>query len=135
MNYLREYGIAFITFITIDLFWLGIFAKNIYKKHLGFIMSSNPNWLAAIGFYLLYIVGILFFVVNPAIEKGSWKYALFAGIFFGFITYATYDLTNLATLANWPIKITIIDLIWGSTICGTVSWVTYTVITKMKWML
>ncbi|MGH4117392.1 DUF2177 family protein [Clostridium sp.] len=90
---------------------------------------------AALSFYLLYIIGIVFFVINPAIEKKSWKYALFAGMFFGFITYATYDLTNLATLKDWPFKITIIDLIWGSTLCGSVSLITYNILTKMKWMI
>jgi len=134
MNYLKEYGIAFITFFTIDLLWLGIVAKNLYNKHLGFILSSSPNWFAAIIFYLLYIAGVVFFVIDPAIKKGSWKYALFAGIFFGFITYATYDLTNLATLKDWPINITIIDLIWGSTLGGSVSWITYSIITKMNWL-
>lgn len=132
MNYLKEYGVAFITFLTIDLLWLGIFAKDLYKKYLGYILRPNTNWLAAISFYLLYIVGIVFFVINPAMEKKSWKYALFAGMFFGFITYATYDLTNLATLKDWPIKITIIDLIWGSTLGGAVSWITYNVLTRLK---
>lgn len=130
MNYLKEYGVAFITFFTIDLLWLGIVAKDLYKKHLGFIMSSSPNWLAAGAFYFLYIVGIVFFVIHPAIEKKSWVYALLAGLFFGFITYSTYDLTNLATIKDWPLKITIIDLIWGSTLCGLVSWISYTILSK-----
>jgi uncharacterized membrane protein len=132
VNFLKQYGVAFITFFTIDLLWLGVFAKNVYKKYLGYIMSSNPNWLAAISFYLLYIVGIVFFVINPAIEKKSWRYALFAGMLFGFMTYATYDLTNLATLKDWPITITIIDLIWGSTLCGSVSLITYNVLKIIK---
>lgn len=130
MNYLKEYGIAFITFFTIDLFWLGVIAKDLYKKHLGFIMSSSPNWVAAGIFYVVYIVGIVFFVIHPAIEKKSWMYALFVGLFFGFITYATYDLTNLATIKDWPLKITIIDLIWGSTLCGLVSLVSYTILSR-----
>ena len=134
MNYLREYGIAFIAFFTIDLLWLGIFAKDVYKKYLGFILSPNPNWLAAITFYLLYILGIVFFVINPAIEKRSFRYALFAGMFFGLITYATYDLTNLATIKDWPLNITIIDLIWGSALCGLVSSITYSVMVKFNWL-
>jgi len=135
MNYLKEYAVTFITFFVIDLFWLGIVAKDLYKKYIGFIMSPSPNWTAAVGFYLLYIVGIIFFVISPAIEKRSWQYALFAGMFFGFITYATYDLTNLATLKDWPITITIIHLIWGTTLCGSVSWISYTVLTMMKWIV
>jgi len=134
MIYFREYLITFIIFFTIDILWLGLVAKNIYRKHLGFIMSSKPNWIAAIVFYLLYIIGLVVFVVNPAIEKNSSSYALFAGAFFGFITYATYDLTNLATIKDWPIKITVIDLIWGSTLCGSVSWIAYSLLNIMNWV-
>ena len=133
MNYLREYGITFIIFFAVDLLWLGIFAKNFYNKHLGYILSPSPNWFAAIAFYLLYIVGIIFFVINPAIEKGSLSYALFAGMFFGFITYATYDLTNLATIKDWPLLITVIDLIWGIFLGGLVSLIVYSILTKMNW--
>lgn len=132
MTYLKEYGIAIILFFSIDLFWLGFVAKKLYRENIGFLLSPTPNWYAAIIFYLLYIVGIVFFVVHPAIEKGNWKFALFAGILFGFITYATYDLTNLATIKDWPLKITIIDLIWGSVLCGTVSLLTYIVFMKFK---
>lgn len=88
-------------------------------------MSAKPNWLAAIIFYLIFIVGLLFFVINPAIENNSWTYALFAGMFLGFLNYATYDLTNLATLKDWPLKITIIDLIWGTILGGSVSVITF----------
>ena len=76
-------------------------------------------------FYLIFIAGLVFFVINPAMEKNSWVFALLVGMLFGFITYSTYDLTNLATLKDWPIKITIIDLIWGSSLGGLVSTVTF----------
>jgi len=134
MIYCIEYLITFIIFFTIDILWLGIVAKKIYKKYLGFIMTSKPNLVAALAFYLLYIIGLVVFVINPAIEKSSESYALFAGLFFGFITYATYDLTNLATLKDWPIKITVIDLIWGSTLCGSVSWIAYRLLIIMNWV-
>lgn len=124
------YLVAFITFFTVDLVWLGVVANKMYKKYLGFIMTSSPNWFAAIMFYLLYIAGVVFFVVGPAIEKKSWSYALFAGMFFGFVTYSTYDLTNLATVRNWPIFITIVDLLWGTTLGGIVSLVTYQIIIR-----
>jgi len=130
-EYLKIYGVAFIAFITIDLVWLGFIANRLYQKHLGFIMRPSPNWGVAILFYLLYLAGLIFFVIHPALEKQSWKYALFAGMFFGFITYATYDLTNLATLKNWPVIITAIDLIWGSVLGGLVSVVTWYVVTKV----
>lgn len=122
---IKMYFTALAVFFTIDMIWLALVAKDVYRREIGFMMSNKPNWLAAIVFYLIFIAGIVFFVINPAIEKDSWTYALFVGLFFGFITYATYDLTNLATLKDWPIKITIIDLIWGSCLGGSVSLITY----------
>lgn len=129
--FLKVYGIAFVVFTVIDLVWLGFIANNLYKKYLGFIMRPSPNWPVAIVFYLVYLVGMIFFVINPALAKQSWKYALFAGMFFGFITYATYDLTNLATLKDWPPLITVIDLIWGTTLGGLVSLITYIIVSKI----
>jgi uncharacterized membrane protein len=128
IGYLKTYGVAFVVFITIDLVWLGFVANNLYKKYLGFIMRPNPNWIVAIIFYVLYLAGLVFFVINPALEKENWKYALFAGMLFGLITYATYDLTNLATLKDWPALITVIDLIWGTTLGGLVSLITWWVV-------
>lgn len=124
-EFLKVYLIAFVVFLVIDLIWLGLVAKNLYKQKLGFIMSAKPNWIAALIFYLIFIAGLLFFVINPAIENNSWTYALFAGMFLGFLNYATYDLTNLATLKDWPLKITIIDLIWGTFLGGSVSVITF----------
>lgn len=131
IGYLKTYGVAFVVFITIDLVWLGFVANNLYKKYLGFIMRPNPNWIVAIIFYLLYLTGLVYFVIHPALEKESWKYALFAGMFFGLVTYGTYDLTNLATLKEWPAFITVIDLIWGTTLGGLVSLITWWIITKI----
>ncbi len=122
---IKMYLIAFISFIIIDGIWLGFISKNLYKKELGHLLSSSPNWYAAIIFYLIFLFGLVYFVINPAIEKESVKYLIVSGLLFGLITYGTYDLTNLATLKDWPIKITIIDLIWGSTLSMTVSLMTY----------
>lgn len=128
MNYIREYLITLISFTLIDLVWLVFIAKNLYQKYLGFIMASSVNVVAAVIFYLLFIAGIVFFVVHPALEKQQWQYALLAGAFFGLVTYATYDLTNLATLKDWPLTITIIDLIWGSFLSGSTATLSYWVI-------
>lgn len=125
LEILKIYMITLVVFFAIDIIWLRLVAKKLYKKELGFIMSPKPNWIAAMVFYLIFIVGLVFFVVNPALEQSSWSYALLVGMFFGFITYATYDLTNLATLKDWPLKITIIDLIWGTSLGGIVSLVSY----------
>lgn len=130
MEIIKTYFIALFVFFTIDIIWLVFVAKNFYRKELGFIMSPKPNWFAAIIFYLIFIMGVVFFVINPAIIKDSWSYALLVGMFFGFITYSTYDLTNLATLKDWPLKITLIDMIWGTSLGGMVSVITF-FITKM----
>lgn len=94
-------------------------------------MQSSPNWMAAVWFYLLYIVGILFFVVYPALRKGSWKYALTTGLFFGLITYMTYDLTNLAVLKGWPVLLTVVDTLWGAALGGVTSVLSTLVIRRL----
>ena len=123
--YFKFYAIALVIFLVIDMIWLGLIAKNIYSKYLGNLMAPKVNWIAAIIFYLLFIVGLVFFVIEPAVAKNSWSYALLAGMLFGLITYATYDLTNLATLKDWPITITFIDLAWGTSLGGLVSMITF----------
>ena len=87
-------------------------------------MAEKPNLIAAAIFYLLFIAAMVFFVINPAVDKQSVRYALLAGAFFGLVTYATYDLTNLATLRDWPVSITVIDLAWGTFITSTTSAIT-----------
>ena len=98
--FIKLYAIALPVFFAIDMVWLGLVAKNFYKSQIGFLMKPDINWTAAIIFYLLFIVGLVLFVIMPAVEKGSWVYALLFGALFGLITYATYDLTNLATLKD-----------------------------------
>ncbi|HUN23475.1 MAG TPA: DUF2177 family protein [Anaerolineales bacterium] len=112
--YLKLYFATLLAFFAIDIVWLGLVANSFYRQQLGFIMASNPNWLAAIIFYLLFIVGILFFVVAPGLAENSLKATLIRAALFGLITYATYDLTNLATLKNWPLLVTVVDLVWGT---------------------
>lgn len=124
MNYLKMYGIAFVIFLVIDAIWL-FSASNLYKNEIGHLMSKNPNFIAALIFYLVFLVGLVYFVINPAIESKDVLKLLISAALFGFITYATYDLTNLATLDSWPLKITIIDLIWGTSLSVIVSYLTY----------
>jgi len=118
---IRIFLITFAVFLAIDMVWLGFISKELYRKHLGYLMSPKPNWTAAIIFYIIFVIGLMFFVLNPALEKESWTFALFAGMFFGLVTYATYDMTNLATIKDWPLRITLIDLAWGSSLCGLTS--------------
>lgn len=128
--FLKLYTIALPVFFAIDMIWLGLVAKNFYAKQIGFLMKSNINWVAALLFYLLFIAGLVVFVINPALTQEKWLHALLFGALFGLITYATYDLTNLATIKDWPLLVTIIDLIWGSTLAALVSTITYFITTK-----
>lgn len=125
MQVIKLYAIAFIVFFIIDLIWLVFIAKDVYQKYIGYIMAPSPNWFAALLFYGLYIGGLLYFAIYPAVQAGDFKVALMNGALFGFFTYATYDLTNLATLKDWPIQITLIDLIWGTSLGASVSSLTY----------
>jgi uncharacterized membrane protein len=123
--YLKLYAIALPIFFAIDMVWLGFVAKNFYREQIGFLMKNDLNWTAAIVFYLLFVVGLVVFVIAPAIEKNSWLHALLFGALFGLITYATYDLSNLATLKDWPLMVSLVDLAWGAILAATVSILTY----------
>jgi uncharacterized membrane protein len=116
-----SYLLTMAVFFVIDLFWLGLIAKSIYRKYLGALMSDTVNWAAAVLFYLLFIAGIFVFVIYPSLEKQSAFRALLFGAFFGLISYATYDLTNYATMKGFPLNIVIIDLIWGTILTSIVS--------------
>jgi uncharacterized membrane protein len=121
----KLYLIALPVFFFIDMIWLGLVAKNFYRSQIGFLMKTNINWIAAILFYFLFIAGLVFFVLYPAIEKRSLNYLIIAAIFYGLLTYSTYDLTNLATLKDWPLLVTIVDIIWGMVLSVSVSLTTY----------
>ena len=127
----KLYLIALPVFLAIDVIWLTIISKNFYAKQLGYLMSKNPNLLAALLFYLIFIAGLVFFVITPALDKKMWTQAFFAGAFFGLVAYSTYDLTNLATVKDWPIIITFIDLLWGTIVTAVVSVATYFIALKL----
>lgn len=129
--FLKLYCIALPIFFAVDMVWLGVAAKTFYAKQVGFLMKANVNWAAALLFYFLFIAGLVVFVVVPAVEKGSWARAVLLGAFFGLITYATYDLTNLATLKDWPMLVTVVDLIWGTVLAASVSVATYGIAVKI----
>lgn len=118
---LLSYLLTFIVFLVIDLTWLGFIAKDLYRKYLSGFLTNQVNWTAAIIFYLLFIIGIFIFTILPAVEKNSLTSAILLGALFGFFTYATYDLTNLATLKGWPLKIVFIDITWGTILTALVS--------------
>jgi len=131
MKFLLHFVIALVVFFAVDLVWLGLIAKNLYSKYLGFIMSDKVNWIAALIFYALFIVGLLVFVIEPALQTPDLTQLVLRAALFGLVTYATYDLTNLATLKDWPIQITIIDLIWGTTLSTLVSVISVFIIGKL----
>ncbi len=120
-SFLKKYLYTFVPFMVLDALWLSTVAAGFYQAQIGFIMTKTPNWLAAILFYVLFIFGMVVFVTG---REGNLKQAALRGALFGLVTYATYDLTNLATLAGWPILITLVDLGWGtlaSTLTAVVS--------------
>ena len=129
--FLKLYLIALPIFFLVDMIWLGVIAKNFYKNQIGFLMKPDVNWTAAIIFYLLFLVGVVLFVIEPALEKKNLMFALSRGALFGLITYATYDLTNLATLKDWPLKVVVVDMIWGAVLSGTVCGTSYWIANKL----
>ena len=100
-------------------------AKNFYRQHIGHLMSPDVNWGAAVLFYAVYIAGIVFFAIKPALEAGSAARALAYGAVLGFVAYATYDLTNQATMSDWPVLVTVVDLAWGTVLTATVAYLSY----------
>jgi len=99
---------------VVDFIWLGFIAKDLYKRGIGHLMAVKPNLAAAVVFYPLFVVGLMIFAVDPALDAGAWQQAALYGALFGFFCYATYDLTNLATLRNWPVGLAVIDVVWGT---------------------
>jgi uncharacterized membrane protein len=130
--FIKTFIVALITFMIIDFTWLGFIAKNFYNDRIGNLMKDDVNWTAAIIFYVLFVIGLIVFVINPALESGSWIKALTLGALFGLITYATYDLTNLALTKDWPLSVTIVDLVWGAFLAASVSTITFMVISRMS---
>ncbi|KAF0223920.1 MAG: hypothetical protein FD133_471 [Erysipelotrichaceae bacterium] len=130
-KFLIQYGIVLVIFFAIDMIWLGLIAKNFYAKKLGFLMAPKVNWIAAFVFYLIFILGLLVFVIQPALAAESLTQGIFMAALFGLVTYATYDLTNLATLKDWPLIITIVDLAWGISLSVIVSTLSILILTRL----
>lgn len=116
------YVSTLVVFGAVDFLWLGFIAKDLYRNGIGHLMAERPMWSAAVLFYLLFIAGLVYFAVLPGVEAGAWARTLVPAALFGFFCYATYDLTNLATLRGWPVGIVAADLMWGtfvSAVAGT----------------
>ena len=118
MKYIVPYAATLLAFVILDLIWLGVVAKGFYRNQLSGLMADKFNLSAALAFYLIYPLGIVVFAVSPVLVVGSWMDAALWGAMLGLIAYATYDLTNLATLRAWPLRLTVVDLLWGTTLSG-----------------
>jgi uncharacterized membrane protein len=125
MDFVFHVVVAGVIFVLIDSVWLGVVANKLYKRELGGMLRDKPDFIAAGIFYVLYIVGLVVFALQPALDDDSLSRAIGNGALLGLVMYATYDLTNKATLKNWSTKITIVDLIWGAIITGAVSALSY----------
>ena len=129
--FVKLYLIALPIFFILDFIWLGLIARKFYLSELGLLMKTNINWVVAIIFYLIFIIGLVIFAIAPAVKNQSLMQAIILGGLFGFFAYATYDLTNLATLKNWPVPVSIVDMIWGVLLAGSVSTVTFFIASKL----
>jgi uncharacterized membrane protein len=128
MDIIKQLLVAGAVMGALDALWLGYIANKFYKSQIGPLLLDKPNMVAAVSFYVIYVVGIVLFVLAPALDKGSWSHAAIYGALFGFIAYATYDLTNLATLKGWTTKLVVVDLIWGAVLTATVATVAFWII-------
>jgi uncharacterized membrane protein len=123
-TFIPLYLIATPVFFAIDMLWLGVISRSFYQNNLGHLLGP-VNWPVAILFYLVFLAGLVFFAIMPALESGSFATALMLGALYGFFTYATYDLTNLATLRDWPLSVTIVDIMWGTLLGALVASITH----------
>lgn len=121
MNYLYHYLLAAVVFVAIDSLWIGVVANKFYKSYLGKLLLEKPKLLPAVVFYALYIGALLYLAIEPALAAASWSQLLGRAAMLGLVMYATYDLTNLATLKNWPAKVVVVDMVWGTAITTAVA--------------
>lgn len=118
---IRLYLLTLLIFLGIDAVWLGLVAPGFYRSQIGHLMADSVNLPAAGLFYLLFVGGMVFFVVGPAVGEGSMRMVILRGALYGLVTYGTYDLTNFATLRDWPLLVTVVDLVWGTLLSTAVS--------------
>ena len=126
MEFIKLYALSFASLLALDSVWLVKIAPKFYKSNIGHLMAKDPNMLAAGLFYIIYIVGLVVFVVQPAVAEKSVMYALTRGALFGLVAYSTFDLTSNAVFKDWPAKVTIVDLLWGTIlttgVCTLATW-------------
>ncbi len=118
MSYIAGYIASLIVFFGVDMVWLSMMAGRVYRPTMGDIALSGVNLPPAIAFYALYPIGLVVFAVAPGLRAGSLSTAAVYGALFGFFTYATYDLTNQATLRNWTLTLSLTDMAWGTVLAA-----------------
>ena len=131
MTYLIGYISTLLTFVVIDMVWLATMTPRFYRPTLGDILISGVNLPPALVFYLLYPIGLLVFAISPALKSGSIKTAILYGALFGFFTYATYDISNYATLRNWTLQLTLTDVAWGTILAAIASVAGFWVVSRL----
>ena len=127
VDYIFIFSTALFFFLVIDLVWLGYVARDFYRKHLKRKLLDKPKWGAAISFYMLFILGLMYFAIVPAINDGDFIQGVFDASMYGIFTYVTYQLTNYATLKAWPRELIAVDILWGIVLSSTVTALTYIV--------
>ena len=128
-TYIIGFFITILTTLALDAVWLTTMMKTFYSKHLGHIFADKPSLVPALIFYILYAIGLLYFVIVPLIASGSsLTRVFFTAALLGLVAYGTYDLTNQATVKDWPVIVTVVDLIWGAFLTGTTATITVWII-------
>lgn len=118
MKYASAYGIALVIFLILDGLWLGVVARDLYASRMGDLLADNPRWGVAVVFYVVYVVGLVYFAISTGMQAGDWKVAAMNGALFGFFCYLTYDATNVAVLKGYDPVLAIIDTVWGTVLSG-----------------
>ena len=131
-RHLRTYAIALVVFLIIDGVWLGLMSTRFYQPQIGDLLATRITWAPAALFYLLFVGGLLVFVVAPHSSRGGLGTTLWRAALFGVVAYGTYDLTNLATLKDWPLLVTVVDMIWGACLSVLVTFVTLSVDRRIR---
>ncbi len=129
-RWIQTYGFSLLTFLVVDFTWLGLIARGFYRDQLGDLLAPDVRWVPAIAFYMLYVGAVLVFAVAPAVERESLWRAILLGGFFGVVAYATYDLTNLATLRGFPTAVAAVDIVWGGVLTASVATIGYLVASR-----
>jgi uncharacterized membrane protein len=126
------YIVALLIFLALDAIWLTTMGKPFYAAELGTLLREKPDFVSAFGFYLLFIAGLVVFVINPSLASGKMAHAVIFGAFFGLVTYATYDMTNLATMKGFTTRVAVVDMIWGAALSSSVSALTFLIVRALR---